>query len=88
MVSRSHRLAAGLPTALDLLVLSIESGQALDTSLYEASKELRRPFPDLADEFHSIHLALRASTSRADVFREFGFTPEAVVAAAERSLDN
>ena len=29
-----------------------------------------------------------ASADAATLFREFGFTPEAVVAAAERSMDN
>ena len=70
--SRSQRLSSGLPTALDLLVLSVEAGQALDVAIFEASREIRRAYPDLADELLAMHLSLRASASREEVFREFG----------------
>jgi tight adherence protein C len=69
---RAGRLNAGLPTALDMLVLSVESGQSLDQSVYDASREIRNPFPDLADELTQVYLSLRANTSRAQVFRELG----------------
>ncbi|MBI3279832.1 MAG: type II secretion system F family protein [Acidobacteria bacterium] len=69
--SRSRRLVQALPTALDLLVLGLEAGQSIDQSLWDASKELRRPFPDLADEFAAMHNSLRASASRSEVFRAF-----------------
>jgi tight adherence protein C len=70
--ARMRRVSDGLPTALDLLVLSVEAGQALDQAIYDASREIRRAYPDLADEFLTMHLSLRAATSRAEVFREFG----------------
>jgi tight adherence protein C len=70
--ARAGRLNAGLPTALDMLVLSVEAGQSLDQSIYDASRELRGAFPDLADELTQAYLSLRANTSRAQVFREFG----------------
>jgi tight adherence protein C len=69
--NRSHRLVDGLPTALDLLVLSVESGQALDQSIFDASREIRRAYPDLADELMTVSLSLRASASREQVFRDF-----------------
>jgi tight adherence protein C len=69
--SRMRRLEAGLPTAMDLLVLSAEAGQALDQSISDAGREIRRPYPDLAEELSAVHLGLRASRSREEVFREF-----------------
>jgi tight adherence protein C len=72
MNARRRRLASGLPTALDLLVLSVEAGQALDQAILDTSRELRKSYPDLADEFLNTNLALRTSTSREEVFREFG----------------
>lgn len=70
--ARAFRLNGGLPTVLDLMVLSVEAGQSLDQSIYDASREVRNAFPDLADELTQVYLSLRANTTRADVFREFG----------------
>ena len=70
--ARKRRLVEGLPVALDLLVLSVEAGQALDQSIYDSSREIRGAYPDLADELLTVSLALRASASREQVFRDFG----------------
>lgn len=71
VAARAVRISAALPTALDMLVLSVEAGQALDQALADCSRELRRPYPDLADEMTQIYHQLRASSARADVFRDF-----------------
>lgn len=76
--ARAKRLSNGLPTALDLLVLGVEAGQALDHAIHDASREIRRAYPDLADELLTMHYSLRASTSRAEVFHEFGERSRAV----------
>jgi len=68
--ARGQKLAQGIPTAIDLLVLSLESGQNLDAAIVDASRELRRPYPDLAEEFHNVCLALGAGASRNELFRE------------------
>jgi len=70
--ARANRLNAGLPTAMDMLVLSVEAGQSLDQSIYDAAREIRKPYPDLASELTQVYLSLRANTSRARVFTEFG----------------
>lgn len=70
--ARKRRLIDGLPVALDLLVLSVEAGQALDQSIFDSSREIRTAYPDLADEFLTVSLALRASATREQVFRDFG----------------
>ena len=69
-VERSKRIAEALPTALDLLVLGIEAGQSLDQCIADASRELQRTYRDLADELFHVSAALKAGTTRADVFRD------------------
>jgi tight adherence protein C len=67
--ARAGRIRRALPDALDLVVLSIESGQSLDQALLESSQELRRSCPDIAAEFGQVYLELRAGASRADALR-------------------
>jgi len=45
------RLEAGIPDALDLLVICAESGLSLNQSVEEISKQLRASHKDVADEF-------------------------------------
>jgi tight adherence protein C len=68
---RSALLRRGLPAALDLIVLAVEAGQALDASILDTSHGLRISYPDLAAEFTQLHLELRANTSREDALRNF-----------------
>ena len=68
---RSALLRRGLPAALDLMVLAVEAGQALDASILDTSHGLRISYPDLAAEFTQLHLELRANTSREDALRNF-----------------
>jgi tight adherence protein C len=52
MVKRRRlRLEAGMPDALDLLVICAESGLSLNQSIGEISKQLRASHKDVADEF-------------------------------------
>lgn len=74
---RVERLRRGLPAALDLMVLAIEAGQALDAAILDTSRGLRATHPDLAAEFTQLQLELRANTTRAEALRNF----------AERSND-
>jgi tight adherence protein C len=67
--ARAGRIRRALPDALDLVVLSIESGQSLDQGLLESSQELRRSCPDIAAEFGQVYLELRAGASRTDALR-------------------
>ena len=68
---RSALLRRGLPAALDLMVLAVEAGQALDASILDTSRGLRISYPDLAAEFTQLHLELKANTSREDALRNF-----------------
>ena len=68
---RSQLLRRGVPAALDLMVLAVEAGQALDAAIIDTSRGLRISYPDLAAEFTQLHLELKANTSREDALRNF-----------------
>src|SRR5579859_2653754 len=66
---RIARLRSGLPAALDLMILGIESGQSLDYTIADACRGLRVTHPDLSAEFAQLALELRAGHSRTEAFR-------------------
>jgi len=67
--ARMIRLRSGIPTALDLLTLSVEAGQGLDLALLESARALSVTYPDLSRELWQAHLEMRASKSRAEVLQ-------------------
>jgi tight adherence protein C len=67
--SRNQRLRRSLPPALDLMVMSLEAGQALDQAMLLASRGLQSFSPELSQELLSVYLETRASKSRADSIR-------------------
>ena|SRR5581483_9900915 len=69
--ARVQKLRSGLPAALDLMILGIESGQSLDATIAESSRALRLSHPALSDELTQLHLELRAGNSRSETFRNF-----------------
>ena len=73
MRRRQQNLKRGLPPALDLMVLGLEAGQALDSVMAETARELRRAYPELAAEFASVPGEIRAGNSRVEVLRALGF---------------
>lgn len=70
--SRIQRIHAGLPAALDLMVLSVEAGQNLEVAIAETGRELRGIFPELASEFWQVQLEIRAGRPRAEVLADLG----------------
>ena len=68
---RMHQLRRALPAALDLMVLAIEAGQALDAAILETSRGLRVSHPALASEFTQLQLELKANTTRTEALRNF-----------------
>src|SRR5258707_6436926 len=66
---RVARLRSGLPAALDLMILGIESGQSLDVTIADASRGLRLTHPALSDELAQLQLELRAGHTRTVAFR-------------------
>ncbi|MGA2184504.1 MAG: type II secretion system F family protein [Bryobacteraceae bacterium] len=69
IAARMVRLRAGIPTALDLLTLSVEAGQGLDLALLETARGLSVTHPDLSREFWQAHLEMRASKARQEVLQ-------------------
>jgi len=49
--SRQDKIRRGLPDVLDLLVVSIESGLALDSGLKRVGEEMSRVHPEASEEF-------------------------------------
>ncbi len=66
---RQRRLRAALPAALDLLVLGVEAGQAIDTAILETSRGLRATYRDLSDKLNILSVELRTAASRAESLR-------------------
>jgi tight adherence protein C len=70
--ARASRLRAAIPPALDLMVLAMEAGQALDHSIADASRGLKSSYPDLSGELALLCLELRTGGTRIDSFRALG----------------
>ncbi|MGB7823792.1 MAG: type II secretion system F family protein, partial [Candidatus Sulfotelmatobacter sp.] len=66
---RQRRIRIALPDALDLTVICIEAGLALDQALMRVGQDLHHAHPDLSDEFHLVNLEMRAGKPRAEALR-------------------
>jgi tight adherence protein C len=67
---RAERLKRSLPLALELLVLSLESGQSLDGAMLDTARELQSSHPDLADELATVPPGVLSTRSRQDQLRQ------------------
>src|SRR3979490_1242016 len=66
---RQQRIRIALPDALDLTVIGVEAGLALDQALMRAGQDLHHAHPDLSNEFHLVNLEMRAGKPRAEALR-------------------
>lgn len=66
---RQQRIRLGLPDALDLTVICVEAGLALDQALMRVGEDLQHSHPDLSDELHLVTLEMRAGKPRAEALR-------------------
>jgi len=66
---RKKAISRGLPNALDLLVVCVESGLGLDQALMQVAKDLERAHPEISLEFSLVNLELRAGKRRAEALR-------------------
>ena len=71
LARRVRRMAAALPNALDLMVMSLESGLTFERALVTVARELVPIEPRLAAEFDLIEAELRVGVSRRSVLQEF-----------------
>jgi tight adherence protein C len=67
--SRQQRITLGLPDALDLTVICVEAGLALDQAMMRVGQDLHHAHPELSDEFHMVNLEMRAGKPRAEALR-------------------
>jgi len=63
---RQRAIARGLPNALDLMVVCVESGLGMDQTMLQVAKELQRAHPEICSEFTMMNLELRAGSRRAE----------------------
>lgn len=63
---RKHNIEKGLPDALDLMVVCVESGLGIDQAMLQVSRELLKSRAEIADEFAVVNLELRAGKPRAE----------------------
>lgn len=63
---RQHAIARGLPNALDLMVVCVESGLGIDQTMLQVARELQSAHPEICSEFTAMNLELRAGKRRAD----------------------
>ena len=66
---RQNEIARGLPNALDLLVVCVESGLGLDQAILQVSKELEHAHPEISEEFGFVNLELKAGKRRVEALR-------------------
>ncbi len=66
---RQKEIARGLPNALDLLVVCVESGLGLDQAILQVSKELEHAHPEISQEFGMVNLELKAGKRRIESLR-------------------
>ena len=68
---RQRVIQNGLPDALDLMIVCLEAGSAMDQAILKVSDELGLAYPALAEEFRMIITETRAGKPRLEAFRNF-----------------
>lgn len=66
---RQREISRGLPNALDLMVVCVESGLGLDQAILQVSKELEHAHPEISEEFGMVSLELKAGKRRVEALR-------------------
>lgn len=66
---RQKRILRGLPNALDLMVVCVESGLGLDQAVVQVAKELQAAYAEIGEEFSLMNLEMKAGKRRADALR-------------------
>jgi tight adherence protein C len=71
IAQRKLKIENGLPDALDLLIVSLEAGLALDQAILKTSEELSIAHPELAEELRLVNIECRAGKPRIEAFKNF-----------------
>jgi tight adherence protein C len=67
---RKHAIERGLPSALDLMVVCVESGLGLDQTILQVAKELQSAYPAICEELAVVNLEMRAGKRRAEALHD------------------
>ena len=67
--ARQRRIRLALPDALDLTVICVEAGLALDQAMLRVGEDLQYAHPELSGEFHMFNLETRAGKPRVEALR-------------------
>ena len=70
--NRKDKIFLGLPDTLDLMVVCVEAGLALDQAMRKVSEEMVKAHPIIALEFGLANLQLQMGRARTEVLRELG----------------
>lgn len=70
--TRKEAIFLGLPDALDLLVVCVESGLGLDQAMRKVSEEMKLSQPIICDEFSVCNMHLQMGKQRSDVLHDLG----------------
>jgi tight adherence protein C len=68
---RQLQITNGLPDALDILIVCIEAGNAIDQAILKAAEELQVSHPVLAHELQLVNIETRAGKPRIEAFKNF-----------------
>jgi tight adherence protein C len=69
--ARRREIQNGLPDAIDLMIVCIESGSGVDQALNKVAEELVLPYPALARELELVSAETRAGKPRIEAFKNF-----------------
>jgi len=70
--AQQKALDYGLPDALDLMVVCIEAGLAVDAAMQRVGTELNIAHPRLSREFEITHMETRVGLARAEALKNLG----------------
>jgi tight adherence protein C len=70
--SRQEAIFLGLPDALDLMVVCVEAGLALDQAMRKVAEEMKETYRVIAEEFGLANFQLQMGRPKADVLHELG----------------
>ena len=69
---RKQQIFLGLPNALDLMVVCVEAGLALDQAMRKVSEEMKKSCRVIAEEFGLANFQLQMGKPRAEALHELG----------------
>jgi tight adherence protein C len=68
---RQKQIQNGLPDALDLLIVSLEAGLAIDQAILKCAEELTIAYPALSAELQLVNTETRAGKPRVEALKNF-----------------